>query len=532
MPITYEIKKFCPPGYQNHRRFGIEANAYYHMVPYPYFGFLQWKTEELGPYPKCLPIAFAITKRSAIWLFGKPIQINFPGNKRIEKEIRKIIKENKFESRLVPLAQLGGTEGEVAVKFSYDPKRNIKVRLQVLSTVHQVEFFYDPHDIETVIMVRIQYPYQDPNDGKWYWYREEWTNELEVQYVPIEIHGYNVDPKNPLQFVGEPLFPAVDQTANWVVKNTLPNKFKVIPIVKLKNIDNGSEYGQGDLRGLFRVLDRINLAYHLMDKSNQLDVDPEKVYIDVEPKEGDNMEKSDGPGAVEDLQSVENEDGTPRKGQVLLLQKTGAMREQLTIYAEEMKNMLYDATGSVFPRQEHITNKGALTQSVLTQVYKPLLEVTDEKRKTYGTNGLCVLFQTMVIALRNIGADVFKSLSGSVNSLADEKLTCNITWFDQFMLTEDEKLAIVNRTEQEVMAGFLTEENAIKKISKLEEVELTDEDLEELKSHLEEKKENELNVNDPESIGGKSGTGTNSDSRKQKRKPRTQKRGVTVTDAE
>jgi hypothetical protein len=93
-----------------------------------------------------------------------------------------------------------------------------------------------------------------------------------------------------------------------------------------------------------------------------------------------------------DVRTVEPEDGAPaKKGDAKILESTGKIREHITNYSNDLKEMLFDTTGAVFPRQDQVTNKGSLTQSVLIQMYAPLLEITNEKRKTYGNNGILPL---------------------------------------------------------------------------------------------------------------------------------------------
>lgn len=495
------------------------------MNPYPWYGFEKWKLEELGPYPRCLPFSMSIINRSAIWLFGKQISFRFPGNDEIEKELKRFWKLNKMDIKLVPLAKKGGQEGSVSIKFSYNSKDKVPLRLQVLSNVDHVKFFYNPHNKEELIMARVQYPFQSLDTGNWFWYREEWTNDLYIEYEPIKIENFRINDKNPYVFLGAPVFPDIDTTVNWKVKRQSPNRFGLIPIIPIQNQSNGTEFGVGDLFGLFPTIDRINLTYHLMDRSNQLDIDPRTIYIDLEPKDGDNPDFPSHPGTQIDLQTVESDDGSSRQGKVQLLETSGAIREQLNIYCNELKQQLFDATGAVFPRQEHITNKGSLTQSVLIQMYAPMLEVIGEKQKNYGPNGIILLLQSIVLGLSNLGVSPFNKVKG-IEDITDEKLDFSLTWFSQFMQSEDEKLATFDRLSREIDAEVTVPKRAIKAIADMEGFDLTDSEISEIEEKVNDRlKRQREQLSDGQSPGNKPRTPGSNQSR-------VQKRGTAINDAE
>ena len=61
-----------PPGLDWMREHAREARAYHMLDPYPLYHFRDWKSEERGALPRCLPIAKSIVRRGARWLFGDP----------------------------------------------------------------------------------------------------------------------------------------------------------------------------------------------------------------------------------------------------------------------------------------------------------------------------------------------------------------------------------------------------------------------------------------------------------------------------
>ena len=160
-------------------------------------------------------------------------------------------------------------------------------------------------------------------------------------------------------------------------------------------------------------------------------------------------------------------------------------------YANELKNLLFDATGSVFPRQDQITNKGALTQSVVQQIYAPLIETVGEKRKAYGTNGICEFLTLVVRGLANLGVKPYTNLKNV--KLGDEKLEAKITWFAELTMSEDEKFAAFDRIDRGIKAGYVKPEDGIERINQIEEFHVTDDDINELVKESEEKAEQESN---------------------------------------
>jgi hypothetical protein len=431
-----------------------------------------------------MPFGQAIIRRSAIWLFGKEVKFRFKSDEKINEVLQRFWRLNKMPTRLVPMATKGGIEGSISVKFTYDPKqKDCPLRFQILSNVDQVKYYYAVHDCEQVELVRIQYPYQQ-TDGHWYWYREEWTKDKYIQYLPQPIVNYAVDTKNPYQYIGSPVYPDIDLTADWVIASISSNPYGLIPIVNIKNQNNGTEFGNGDLFGLWRTVDRINLTYHLMDQANQLQINPKIALIDLEPADNDD---NFSPTEAETFQSVLDDSGVPRQGKIQTIQSDGKMFEALNIYANELKQQLFDATGAVFPRQEHITNKGSLTQSVMIQMYSPLIEVIGEKRKNYGENGICLLWSTVALALKNRGIEPFTNLKS--DSLADEDIQVDVTWFNQFMQSEDEKFRAFDRLNREVEAGFISPEHAVRRINEMEEIAITEAEERERVSDVEERLE-------------------------------------------
>lgn len=464
--------KFAPGGYSIVRFSAGQARGYHELDPYPYFAFYDWRTEERGPLPICIPIERMVSRKLSLWLFGRPIKFRFLDEK-VTKFVNHVWKINGLNSRMRPASERAGYEGSLAIKWSFDAKDPKQVTINILPVLDTVFVYTNPVDVNEVWMVRIEYPFFNSLEGNWYLYREEWTATKEVRYKPYRLSG---PPSRSPQIHGRwsnPYALMYDGKANawdlqWEIDKVLPNPAGVIPVALLKNINVGdAAYGRGYCWGLHRLTDRLNLTYHLMDRSNQMDSDPFKVFLDVEDMENEDApQRSMQPGEALSLQSIENEDGTVRKGDVKLLETQGLIRAPMEIYARDLKSFLFEAAGIAFPRLEDITNKGGLTSSVMTQVHSSTIETVNEGRKSLGSDGLVPFFQNMIIGLKNLGVKELPAFE----SPNDEELMGEVCWHEYFVQTEDEKYAVVDRLRADVEHHFLPLEVAIDKVAHLEEV--------------------------------------------------------------
>lgn len=402
--------------------------------------------------PACRPFVRHITTKGARWLFGKGLDFECD-KENLTEEINEIWEYNRMNQKMVAAARLAGQSGSIALKFSYDEENKGKeVNIQILDGTEYVRWYYNPHDVDELLMARIQYPYQG-DDGKFYWHREDWYPDKLVKYKPRPTSHSNMH--DTLEGVTD-----VDEGEGWEPLPDEPNEFGVIPVTQVRNIETGGTFGAGDLWGLWQSIDQINFAYDLAHKHNQLAVWPKRVYIDL-MAEGDEA-VIDGPGASESLLSEGD-----KPGQFLQVEVKGDVREHLDNFAKELLYMVYDSSGSVMLRTEDITNKGNLTQSVLTQLYAPLIETTGEKRDSYGENGVCKFLETMSIGLNNL-----KKGFGEVDVQAK--------WPEFFDLTEDELKILTERKTSMVGSGLITRERAVKEIARAEGMKDLDEIVKEL----------------------------------------------------
>lgn len=468
-----------PEGFRQAKYFGLMSQSYFDMSPYPYFSLMDWKSEADGPLPHCLPLVRKCVRRGALWLFGKPITFNITENPEVCKKVEQIWAANHMEAKLTQLGIRGGLDGTTALKFSVENigSPDARARINILSCVNQVKFFMDPMDGERVLMAREQYPFFDYIKKEWFWFREEWTENDWVQYEPIKMGKFGTYDKNPYYWIGNPSDP--DSLVEWKATRK-DNPFGVIPIIRIRNSNtNSSEYSSGDFWQLFHLVDRVNLTYSNMDTSNQLDSEPALLVTDGEA-ENDIIDRPVRPRSsiVLNTRTRESEGENPIPVKVQLLEPSGKLRGPMREYAKDIIHEIYDTVGSAFPTQEEVTNKGMLTKSVLSEIYKPLVETTLEKRKCYGQEGICKFIQTMVYGLGNIN---FLGFSKE-KDLNDPKNLVTIDWFELFDMTAEEKFSEVDRIDQEELSGLITRETAIRKVCRLEEIEEADKVVEELKN--------------------------------------------------
>lgn len=467
--------RFLPPGLARMKKLADEADAYHRLNPYPRFALANWKTEDLGPLPRCLPIAKDLVNRGARWLFGKPIQIHCAGNPALEKTLRDAWTCNKMEARMVAASAKAGREGGLFLKYAIDERNAARpITIQTLSVIDDVRLYYHPHDNQQLLMVRVQYPYFDPANGQYWWYREEWTDAEEIHYHPVPDQRVNVmansrDTFNPDNYEG------------WVIDAAAskPNPFGRIPGVHIKNLETDDAWGAADLWSLFdenhlyRTLDKMNLAFYLMDISNQYDSRTNPVYIDAILDNAD-IDKPLQPGQPISISSEQGSDGTARQARVQFPTGANQTREPMRQYFLDLRQMFYIAASTVEFTPENFTNKGNLTAAVLQLIFQPQIEMTEEKHKSYGQNGIEVFLENLARGAQAAGIKL---------GVKDdpESYDVRLKWSPYFVLSEDEKTARVARIQQEEIAGYTTHDRAVEAVALIEGVE----DLEALQKELE-----------------------------------------------
>lgn len=477
----------APAGYAAVMRLAAEASAYDALNPYPWWHFHEWKPEERGPYPRAMPFIRSIIRRGARWVWGKTPQIDVgppaergdDGKRRpkpaadLEKYLREAWVRNRMPSRMLSASAQAGVRGGFALKFSYDETAPVPLRFSVLG-LGETRLYHDPHDADRLLMARIQYPYQDPADGKWYLHREEWTEAEWVTYQPVIAHWQPTQLYTPGGMLNGPMVATVqdgntdpDAYHGWIPTRAR-NPFGVIPLQPVKNLDCDGAWGIGDLWGLFRVVDRVNLTYHLMDRSNQHDADPTMILIDVDTETLD-LERPLAPGQPLSAKSDETDTGEAKHGQVVMAEARGSLRPAMQEYAKDLRRQIVEAASSVEVDPESFTNKGNMTQSVLAQLYGPLVEITREKRQCQGEDGAGKFLETVIRGMANLGRGPREFRGVQVDD--PESYSVELCWPDLLPTSEDEKTAKVTRLKSEAEAGWMPPERAAGMVAHIEGVE-------------------------------------------------------------
>lgn len=467
--------KYVPDGLQYITQLAKRAKAYHSLTPYPWFGFSDWKTEDRGPLPKCLPFTRSIVKRGARWLFGKGMDIMVRNSESLTVMLNTEWRDARMPSKMLMLAENAAQEGSYCIRFHVDAE-NKKVKFSILSQIDNVRVYLDPTDQDRVLMTRVQFPYFDARNGVYYMHREEWTEDLYVKYKPKPV-TYKLDPSYQYGLIvlvtGTNYAPDAPEIV-WEIESSKPNPYKVIPVVTIHNVERNSQWGMGDLWSLEQVIDRVNLTYHLMDKSNQFDSTPTPIFIDA-VLEDDAINKPLAPGEQLSIKT-DDVDGSGLQAKFGLMEPSGKMRPYMMDYADNLMKMIYEGAGSIKVDPEEITNKGNLTQSVLTQIYGPLIDTTEEKRRNYGDYGVAVLVDKLLTALRNLGL-----FSGKVKIPKDPDI--EIKWPDFFMMSDSEIRTRLDRLMVQEGAGLTTKDRVIRAMASADGIENVEALIEELKDY-------------------------------------------------
>lgn len=439
----------------------IKGRAYYCGLPYPWFSFRNWKTEELGPYPVCLPLPKAISNQTARWLFGKPPTLSFQ-NEILDRFYQPVLKANRINTRLLANATRASYAGNFVVKFSYDMDDDPQLRFDFYP-IEFVRFYFHPHVQHKVVGVQLVYPFFDLETGDLHYYREDWTEDKVVVYKPMNMAVPIMPTSNPWMSRLIPEAAERELLGKWEIAKTKKNEFGILPFQLVKNLDDDGEYGLGDYWMVFDVIDRMNFTYHLEHMSNQLHSTPTTVFLDVEGTEVE-LDRPLRPNEALSLRSAETEAGTTATGKVELVEPKGHIRPHMREYAEALRQAVLEATSTVLLRPEDVVNKGKLTQSVMSQTYEPLVQLTEEKRRTFGEEGLTQLFVKVAKGLKNLGVPEFQGVD-----VSDVSETAPIIhWNKMFKLSEDEAFAAFDRLDREAERKYLPVEEVIKRICELE----------------------------------------------------------------
>jgi hypothetical protein len=443
-----------PTGGYLHAKEAWQSFDYQNGLPYPAHAFAppQWPADK-GPFPTPLPYVKSLISEGADFIFqgGNP-SFSVPDSPEADAFLADVIKVNRLSSRYNPLARQNGNAGTMAAKFSFDTDTGFgaPVRVTFLSVPEECRVWTDPHDQQRILLARVQYPYRDPQNGKWYYFREEWTERTWIKYHAKEAGASQIT--GPMNLPGYSL--SMGDGDGWEIESQEENPFGLIPITLIKNIaQEGSPLGIGDCWGSFRLIDRIALTMHGEDRSNQMHSDPTTVAMNAELEGGAVV-----PGEVLAVRNT-NPDGPG--ADVKLLEPTGAAREFSHKSIDKWEELLYKAIGLSRLDPATLTNKGNMTRLALMTAYARTVATSDLKRTNWGEAGLSLFFRALLIGLSRTGA------FPEIRRLG-EMIDVSCAWADYFAPTEADLSDVTNRTVTQVGANLLPQNRAVTRLATLE----------------------------------------------------------------
>lgn len=437
----------------------LQSYDYAAAIPYPTHAFsvAQWPSSK-GPRPTALPYCQILVNEGAEFVFrnGTP-NFSVVEDPMADLFLQRVIEDNNLGGEWISLAVAAGHQGAIAVKFSYDNEAEIPVRLSFLDIPQECRVWIDPHDINRLLMARIQYPYRDLESGDWYYYREEWTDDFYVTYKPIPAGHRTV--VNPYGLEGYLMH--LGDLPTWEIDSKEDNPFQIIPISVIRNRKvKGNPLGEGDCWRNFRLMDRIALTMHNEDFSNQMHSRPATVYKNARPD-------TEGPLLPEEpvILVNENKDGAPADAE--LLEPHGRAREYTHKTMEKWEKLLYDAVGLSHVDAESVTNKGSMTVQAFMMTYQRSIATSDRKRELWGRSGFAPFFKKMLLAVAQVGGrpelEEFESWMG-----------VSVQWPPYFEETNQDKKEKTERTIDQLASGLVTEDKAIERVGHAERMSMSE----------------------------------------------------------
>lgn len=424
-------------------------------IPYPEHAFngAQWPAIK-GPRPTALPYAQILVTEGAEFLFrnGNPT-FSVADDDRADEFLQDVIAKNALSGQWIPHAIAAGHQGAVAVKFSYDAGAEVPVRIVFLDVPQECRVWIDPHDLTRILMARIQYPYRDLETGDWFFYREEWTDDLYVTYAPLYAGASTVTAPTLLPAYREHL----GDLGDWQERDREPNPFGLIPVSVIRNrAVKGNPLGEGDCWRTFRLMDRIALTLHGEDYANQFHSQPATVYKNARPD-------VEGPALPGEPIVVVNEDPQGAPADVALLEPSGAAREFSHRTIDKWEELLYQAVGLSRVNPESVTNKGSMTVQAFLMTYQRTIATSDRKRELWGNSGFAPFFKKLLLGLANLGG--VPEVSGF-----SEEMTVGVTWPAYFEQTQEDIANTTSRTIDQMQNNLLTPERAAERVAVAEKM--------------------------------------------------------------
>lgn len=475
---------------------------YYHSIPYPAhaFGPQQWASER-GPFPTALPYVETLVRELAEFTFrnGAPT-FSVPDDPDADALLQLIIRQNGLSNTWISNAEANGNQGALAVKFSVDLNdKRCPIPINFLSIPQECRIWVDPHDSDHILMARIQYPYREA-DGKWYYFREEWTEDTWQQYEPREGGSASISSAAGLPGYANNLGDG-DDSAEWHPLAPQPNTFGLVPVGIIRNRrTKGNPFGEGDCWHILRLIDRLALTMHGEDRANQFHSEPTVVALNAEIDNRGQLLPGE-PLSARNLDS----DGQPMpngdKADVKLLEPSGAARKWTHEDIDKWEDWIYKAVGVSRVNPTDITNKGNMTELALRIAYGRTISSADRKRELWGNSGMAPFFANLLVALKRMGG-----IPEVANVPDDVQVSCE--WPNYFEPTPQDVDTITNRTIKQQDNGLATPDMAAERVAIAEKVPKNEipQLLKDLQAHRETMRQQKL-ADQQISTGDSSGSG-------------------------
>lgn len=283
--------------------------------------------------------------------------------------------------------------------------------------------------------VSILYKFKD-SDGKWRWYRKEYTRDRVILYDQPE---WTTD--------ATPAFNVVEENVH---------ELGFVPGVWIRNLDAELPYyggmfdGQGlyDSEGAIRHFDAINYLTSQFDRSLHYNLDPQLVLKKLTNSDYERcLAKSPGfPWVMGD-------------GDAQLLEATGNTYDKAE---ERLKAMIAGVlkTHRVILMDPAELDLSADSSKALERLLSPMLALVDCERGNYGDEGLVPLLSLMLRAVEILKARGLKFQFDPGVDIDGDEVT--LSWGDYFERTAQDMRADLDRAVAAVSSNMLSEDSAMR----------------------------------------------------------------------
>lgn len=334
-----------------------------------------------------IPAARTIIDGGVDFLFGSGVTFDVTEayGDDAQKYLTRLWRENRMPTKLIELALHGGITGAFVFKFEPDANdvREGKHRF-VVADPSYLDVVWDPHDTETVLLYRFEYPTIEKN-AKGEWKPFAYRQDIEAVRSEPDLYGHrqitswtitNSRAEAPTEYgvSKRKWFATRTLTAKWEVVGEHEWPHEWAPVFAGQNlVSPNSWWGYSDIDGgvcaLNDALNRVasNLAKTVRHHGHPTEV----VYGGSLPEDhaiGEPIEFDDGPEDVK----------------VEILETHAAALTASLEFLSEIRAHVYEAGNSPDVSRGKVDNVGQLSGAAMRIMYGPRLGMNTKKRLTYG----------------------------------------------------------------------------------------------------------------------------------------------------